>query len=343
MLEFKQILEKLIRGEDLGESESKFVMSTVLQGHLSRSEIAAWLTASIIKRETPAEICAYAQAMMETAKKIILDFDVMDTCGTGGDRSNLMNVSTLSALTLASLKIPVAKHGNHAISSKCGSADILRSLGYIIKEDPLQIRNEIKNNYFTFLYAPYFHSAVKHVATVRKELGIQTVFNILGPLCNPARASIQLMGVFSERLLETISQTLIKLKTKCALIFTSEDHLDELSPVAETKYYMIYEGEIIKGNISPPVNIQIDSLERLRVNSPEEALQMAQDTLRGTFTPGVKITALNAAAGAFIWELHQKTVTPENFQTYLEQKTEQLKKHIEDKKLLSVVESWKRN
>ena len=246
-------------------------------------------------------------------------------------------------MTLASLKIPVAKHGNHAVSSKCGSADILRSLGYTIKEDPSQIRSEIQNNCFTFLYAPYFHSAVKHAASVRKALGIKTIFNILGPLCNPARATVQLMGVFSEGLLETIARTLVKLDIKHALVFTSDDHLDELSPVAETKYYMIYEGQTIKGKIVPPVGVRLDSLDRLRVGSPEEARQMAQDTLKGTFTPGVKITALNAAAGAFIWDLHQRTVKPENFQEYLEQKTEQLKDHIENKNLLRVVKFWERN
>ena len=341
MLEFKHILAKLLAKENLHASESEFLMLEALRGNLSEAKTAAWLSASAAKGETPAEISAYAQAMRELGKRVILDPDTIDTCGTGGDQSNLINVSTLTAITLASLKIPVAKHGNHSVSSRCGSADILELLGYKMNEYPSEIKREIKNNYFTFLYAPYFHPAVRHVASVRKELGVRTIFNILGPLCNPSGANIQLMGVFSEKMLGIMSNTLIKLKTKCTLVFFSNDHLDEISPIEKTKYHLVHNSQMIEGEIFPPSGITIDSLDKLRAASQEEALLMAQETLRGTFIPGIEIVALNTAAGVFLWELNKKTVAPKDIQAYINEKYYELKKHIQKKRLLTVIKSWK--
>ena len=339
-MEFKHILEKLTTGKHLHSSEAKFIMYEALEGGLSEVETAAWLAASATKGETAIEISAYAQVMREKSKKVFLDSDVMDTCGTGGDNSNLMNVSTLTAMVLASLQIPVAKHGNRSVSSKCGSADILESLGYEIKKDSPDIKSEIENSYFTFLYAPHFHSAMKHVGAARKELGVRTVFNILGPLCNPAGASIHLMGVFSVDVLQTISNALVALETKCALVFSSEDHLDEISPVGKTKYHLIYNGKIIEGALSPSPNITMKSLEPLRVTSKEKALEIAKETLLGKFNPGVEIVALNAAAGVFLWELNKKTTKPESIQTYINNKFPALKKQIQEQSLLKVTKSW---
>ena len=316
-------------------------MLEALQGNLSEAKTAAWLAASAAKGETPTEISAYAQAMRKMAKKVTLDFNVIDTCGTGGDQSNLFNVSTLTAITLASLRIPVAKHGNRSVSSKCGSADLLELLGYKMSKDHLEIKHEIEDHHFAFLYAPYFHSAMKHVASVRKELGVRTIFNILGPLCNPSGCQIQLMGVFSEKMLGIMSHTLVKLKTKCALVFFSNDHLDEISPIEKTKYRLIHNNQITEGEISPPSEITIDSLDRLRVASQEEALRIAQETLEGTLIPGVEMVALNAAAGIFLWEVNKKTVDPKNIQSYISEKYRELKKHIQEKKLLPMIESWK--
>ena len=338
----KDTLTKLIQKTDLSGEEAKDMILQALEGKLSDALIAGWLTASAAKSETSEEIFSYAEVMREKAKRVFLDLDemdAMDTCGTGGDGSNLMNISTLTGITLASLKIPVAKHGNRSVSSKSGSADILEALGYTLDQTPEQVSKSVKKHSFGFMFAPNFHPAMKHVAPIRKELGIRTVFNILGPLCNPARVNVQLMGVFSQELLDIMSRALQKMQTKCACVFTSEDGLDEISPLAKTKYRIVYQDKISSGDLTPPSNMSIKSLDEIRVKSPEDALQKAKAALEGSFSAGAETLALNTVVGLFIWEVSQRKAQADELQNFVDHHWEKVKTHILEGKALPVIEN----
>ena len=340
----EDIVQKLQDSRDLTPEEAEYLMLEVLEGRVSQRLMKNWLTAGNAKPYTAMELASYARTIRSKAKTVSLDIDAMDTCGTGGDSSNLLNISTLVGIVLASLGVPIAKHGNRSVSSKFGSADLLEAFGYPLDETPKQTQDRIQNQFFGFMYAPNHHPAMKQVAPVRKELGVRTVFNILGPLCNPAMVRVQLMGVYSGNILNLAAKTLRELNVRHALVVSSKDGLDEISPLDETEYRLISDDQISSGLLrppDPPGGLALKSLDELRVSGPEDAHRKAEDTLKGTFQPGLEMLALNAAAGLFIWKLHKKEITSIEPQKFINKNFEMIKKQIQSKKAWELTKTWK--
>lgn len=297
-MEFKNLLEELLAARNLPDNEITWLISETMQGRLTPVQISAWLMALRMKGETPAEIAACAKTMRAMATPIRRDELpplFMDTCGTGGDRSHLINISTLVALTLAAQGIPVAKHGNRAVSSSSGSADVLESLGYPLEEDPQKITARLKAKNFAFFFAPLYHPAMKHAGPVRKELGVRTVFNVLGPLANPAAAPVQLMGVYAKELLVPMAEVLKLLGLKAALVVHSAEGLDEVSPLKPTDYALLYGGKIATGHYQPPKQSHLSNLDVLKADTKEKSLALFREVIDGKHAAGMWMTALNAA------------------------------------------------
>ncbi len=318
-LSYRQVLEKLLQKQNLSSPEALWLMEATMSGNLSQVQVAGWLCAARSKGETGDEIAAFAKIMREKAERPPgLKLPLVDTCGTGGDKSNLINVSTLSALVLAARGIPVAKHGNRAVSSAAGSADLLEHLGYPMDEKPEKTAERIRNKNFGFLFAPNFHPAMKYAGPVRKELGIRTVFNILGPLSNPASANVHLIGVFQESLLDTIAESLHKLGVDTALVVHSQEGLDEISPLHPTHYRLLHQGNISAGEIDPkPFKFTIHSLSQVQAGDRETAFEKAQRILAGKDRPGTELVSLNVVAAMYLWELHHGRAK-ESLQIYME-------------------------
>jgi len=297
-MEFKALLEDLLASKNLPDEKITWLISETMQGKLTPAQIAAWLMALRMKGETPAEIAACAKTMRAMATPINraeLPAVFIDTCGTGGDRSHLINISTLVALTLASLGVPVAKHGNRAVSSSSGSADVLEAVGYPLEEDPQLITDRLKKNNFAFFFAPLYHPAMKHAGPVRRELGVRTVFNVLGPLANPAAAPVQFMGVYSRELLVPMAEVLKLLGLTAALVVHSDEGLDEVSPVAATDYALLYKGEITTGRYTPQPQVHMHSLDAVKADTKEKSLAVFREVIEGKHAAGAWMTALNAA------------------------------------------------
>ena len=225
----KEAIIKLSKKEDLSYEMAQAVMDEIMSGEANDIQKSAYLTALAMKGETIDEITASAAGMREHCTRLLNDMDVLEIVGTGGDRSNSFNISTTSALVISAGGVPVAKHGNRAASSKCGAADVLEALGVNITVSPAQSAQMLKDINICFLFAQKYHTAMRYVANVRKELGIRTVFNILGPLSNPAGANMQVMGVYDEKLVEPLARVLSNLGVKNAMVvygnyaFTTED------------------------------------------------------------------------------------------------------------------------
>ena len=224
----KEAIIKVAKKEDLTYEESKAVMNEIMDGETSQVQTAAYLTALAMKGETIDEITGSAEGMRSHALQLKHDMDVLEIVGTGGDGSNSFNISTTASLVIAAGGVPVAKHGNRAASSKSGAADVLEALGVKITLTPEQSEKILEKIGICFLFAQTYHTAMKYVAPVRKELGIRTVFNILGPLTNPANANIQIMGVYSEELVEPMAQVLVKLGVKKGMVVYGTDSLDDI-------------------------------------------------------------------------------------------------------------------
>ncbi len=297
-MEFKNLLEELLAGKNLGKESITWLIAETMHGRLTQAQTAAWLIALRNKGETPEEIAACARTMRAMATPIRNDELpelFIDTCGTGGDRSHLINISTLVALTLAASGVPVAKHGNRAVSSASGSADVLEAIGYPLEEDPQAIAARLKRTNFAFFFAPLYHPAMKHAGPVRRELGVRTVFNILGPLANPAAAPVQLLGVYASELLVPMAETLRLLGLKAALVVHSEDGLDEISPLAPTAYALLHGGKVTTGVYTPPAQKYVTSLDSLRADTKEKSLADFRSVLSGKNAAGAYMTALNVA------------------------------------------------
>ena len=337
----EDIVQKLLDAKNLSPEEAEHLMLEVLEGRISQRLMKNWLTAGNAKPYTAMELASYARTIRSKAKTVSLDIDAMDTCGTGGDSSHLLNISTLAGIVLASLGVPIAKHGNRSVSSKFGSADLLEAFGYPLDETPKQIQDRIQSQFFGFMYAPNHHPAMKQVAPVRKELGVRTVFNILGPLCSPAMVRVQLMGVYSGKILDLVAKTLRELNVHRALVVSSKDGLDEISPVHETEYRLISEDHISSGLLRPPEELAVKSLDELRVSGPEDACRKAEATLKGSFQPGLEMLALNAAAGLFIWKLHKKEITSIEPQKFINENFKIMKKQIQSKKAWELTKTWR--
>jgi len=248
----RNILGKVVNGENLSEEEAMKVMDFIMEGRATSAQVAGLLAALKTKGETVDEITGFVRSMKNKAIKVDVDEEYcIDTCGTGGDGLSTFNISTASAFVVAAGGCKVAKHGNRSITSQCGSADVLEALGINIELNSYEVKECIKEVGIGFMFAPIFHSSMRYAAGPRRELGIRTVFNILGPLTNPAQVKGQILGVFAPELTEFMGHVLIRLGIERGLVVYGMDGMDEISPFTHTKVTEIRDGEIITYEISP--------------------------------------------------------------------------------------------
>ena len=300
----KEAIAKLVERENLASVEAEAVMQEIMTGEATPSQIGAFLTALRMKGETAEEIAGCAKIMRAHATYVVTKREqVVDTCGTGGDGVSTFNISTVVAFVLAGAGVNVAKHGNRSVSSQCGSADVLEALGVKIDLAPKAVGRCIDEIGIGFLFAPGLHPAMKYAMPTRRELGIRTVFNILGPLTNPASASIQLLGVYDPKLTETLAQVLKLLGTHRALVVHGADGLDELSTTGTNKVTQLKNGEITTYNLQPQeMGLPLAELAQLKGGLPEENAKVARALLQGEKGAMRDVVLLNAAAGLYVAE-----------------------------------------
>jgi anthranilate phosphoribosyltransferase len=294
----KAYLEKVMGGQDLSQSEMKAAMDLVMSGDATPAQIAAFLVALRIKGESVEEVAGGAASMREHAVQVDAGgLDVVDTCGTGGDGAHTFNISTAAAFVAAGAGIPIAKHGNKAISSNCGSADVLAALGVNIEASPDVVSECIRNVGIGFLFAPTMHPAMKHAGPVRRELGIRTVFNMLGPLTNPAGAKRQVIGVFDGDLTEVFANVLKALGAEAAFVVHGADGLDEITTTTTTRVSELRGGEVKTYDLDPlQVISRHASAEDLAGGDAEQNAALLRGVLGGDQSPRRDIVCLNAAA-----------------------------------------------
>lgn len=297
----KEAILKLTNKEDLTYDEALQVMNEIMSGEASEVQKSAYLTALAMKGETIEEITASAKEMRNHCVKFLNDMDVLEIVGTGGDKSNSFNISTTSSLVIAAAGVPVAKHGNRAASSKCGAADVLEALGVNITIPPARSAQILKDINICFLFAQNYHISMKHVGPIRKELGIRTIFNILGPLANPAGASLQVMGVYSEDLVEPMAQVLSNLGVKRGMVVYGQDCLDEISMSAPTTVCEFGNGGFKKYVIEPK-QFGFEKCEKtvLVGGDPADNAAITKAILEGEKGPRRNAVALNAGAALYI-------------------------------------------
>lgn len=297
-----QVLTGLMEGRDLSRDEARKFMNLVMSGNVPTVRLAGILTALRVKGETVPEITGFAEAMRENAVRISpRRSDLIDTCGTGGDGSGTFNISTATALLAAAMGIAVAKHGNRAVSSRSGSADVLEALGIRIDLTPDEAAAGIDEAGIGFLFAPNLHPAMKHAMPARRELGVRTVFNLLGPLTNPAGATRQLMGVYHRDLCEPVCRVLADLGSERAFVVHGEGGLDEVSPVGETLVASLENGEV-RTYLFHPGEAGIDpcQVDDLRGGSPEENAAIVRAIFDGAQGPQADAVLLNAGFAAVV-------------------------------------------
>ncbi len=294
-------LEKLSRREDLTASEGENILSFIMTGQATDAQIGAFLMALRMKGETPEEICGFARTMRRHCVPIeTKQADVVDTCGTGGDTLDTFNISTGAALVAAAAGVPIAKHGNRSVSSACGSADVLVALGVNIDLEAAVVGDCIDRIGIGFLFAPNLHPAMKYAIGPRREMGIRTVFNLLGPLTNPASARHQLLGVFAEDWVEPVAEALKGLGTQRALVVYGRDSLDELSTLGETAVAELARGEVRTYTLTPEdLGLARAKAEDIGGGTPEESAQMLTEVLQGR--PGLRYDIVVGNAGAAIY------------------------------------------
>ena len=298
----KEAIIKLSKKKDLTYKEAETVMNEIMSGEATPVQMSAYLTALSLKGETIDEITASAAGMRAHCVKLLHDMDVLEIVGTGGDGANSFNISTTSALVIAAGGVPVAKHGNRAASSKSGAADVLEALGVKITVSPEESARILKKINICFLFAQNYHFAMKYVAPIRKELGIRTVFNILGPLSNPAGANMELMGVYDETLVEPLAQVMAKLGVVKGMVVYGQDKLDEISMSAPTTVCEIRDGWFQSYQIRPEqFGYNSCAKEELAGGTPEENAQITRDILEGREKgPKRQAVCLNAGASLYI-------------------------------------------
>ena len=298
----EQILEKLKKKENLSFEESKSAFELLMTGKANEDQIYDFLTLLSNKGEVADEIAGGVYVLRDKSKRVSVS-DCIDTCGTGGDGMNTLNISTASALLLASMGTKVAKHGNKAVSSKCGSGDVLEALKIKIDLEPKDIENEINNNNFGFMFAPNYHSAMRFVGPVRKKIGKRTIFNMIGPLSNPALVTRQVIGVFDKKLLKIFAEGLKNLDIKFAWIVNSEDGLDEISPYAKTNIMQLRDGQISEISIDPKsLNVNAEKFENLIGDDAKFNAEKMINIFKGEDNDFSKAVCLNAAAGLIVGE-----------------------------------------
>ena len=297
----KEAIIKLSKKEDLTYEMAETVMDEIMSGEASPVQMSAYLTALAMKGETIDEITASAAGMRAHCIKLLHDMDVLEIVGTGGDGSNSFNISTTASLVIAAGGVPVAKHGNRAASSKSGAADVLEALGVNITIAPERSAEILKKSNICFLFAQNYHVAMKYVAPIRKELGIRTVFNILGPLSNPAGANMELMGVYDEELVEPLAQVMAKLGVDRGMVVYGQDSLDEISASAPTTVCEIDNGTFKNYVITPEeFGMERCTKEDLVGGTPQENAEITRAILNGEKGPKRNAVLLNAAAALYV-------------------------------------------
>ena len=300
----KIFIDKLKNKQDLSFAESKNAFEILMNGKASDDEIFDFLTLLSSKGESSDEIAGGVFVLRDKSKRVNVN-DCIDTCGTGGDGMNTLNISTASALLLSSMGIKVAKHGNKAVSSKCGSGDVLEALNIKIDLEPKDIEEQIKKNNFGFMFAPNYHSAMRFVGPTRKKIGKRTIFNMIGPLSSPALVDRQVIGVFDKKLLKIFANALNNLDIKFAWIVNSEDGLDEISPYSKTNVVQLKNGEISEILIDPiKLNIGANKFEDLLGDDAKFNANKMLDIFKGEDNDFSKAVCLNAAAGLIVSEKH---------------------------------------
>ncbi len=298
----EKFLEKLRKKQNLTFEDSKSAFELLMTGKASEDEIYDFLTLLSEKGEVSDEIAGGVYVLREKSKRVKVD-NCVDTCGTGGDGMNTLNISTASALLLASMGTKVAKHGNKAVSSKCGSGDVLEALKIKIDLEPTDIEKEINNNNFGFMFAPNYHSTMRFVGPVRKKIGKRTIFNMIGPLSNPALVERQVVGVFDKKLLKIFAKGLKNLNIKFAWIVNSEDGLDEISPYAKTNVIQLKDDQISEFLIDPKVlKVNADKFENLVGDDANFNANKMIEIFKGKDNDFSKAVCLNAAAGLIVSE-----------------------------------------
>jgi len=304
----KKFLKKLKNKQDLSFNESKAAFEMLMEGKASEDEIFDFLTLLSAKGEISDEVAGGVYVLREKSKRVNVQ-DCVDTCGTGGDGMNTLNISTASALLLASMDIKVAKHGNKAVSSKCGSGDVLEALNIKINLEPKDIEDQINKNNFGFMFAPNYHSAMRFVGPTRKKIGKRTIFNMIGPLSSPALVKRQVVGVFNKKLLKIFANALNNLNIKFAWIVNSEDGLDEISPYSKTNVIQLKDNKISEITIDPKeLNISAKKFENLLGDDAKFNANKMIDIFRGEDNDFSKAVCLNAAAGLIVVEKNSKFI-----------------------------------
>ena len=299
---FAELIEKLRGREDLTESEASAAMLEIMEGRAAPAQIAGFLVALSMKGERPAEIVGLARTMRTQAVQLSRAFtDVFDTCGTGGDRLHTFNVSSLAALTIAACGRRVAKHGGRSVSSSSGSADLFEALGVNVAASPAVVERCLSEVGIAFFFAPAFHPSMRYAGPTRRELGVRTAFNLLGPLTNPAHARRQIVGVSRPEYTDLLARALGQLGSERAWVVHGADGLDEISPTGYTKVVEYRDGRL---HTFHPTDLGIEptSIDLLRVSGPEESLEVARGVLAGSPGPSKDFVVANAAVGLFIGE-----------------------------------------
>ncbi len=296
---FKELLNRLVEGKNLREDEASEAMSSIMDGKALPTQIASFLTALRMKGETVQEITGFARAMRARTLPIRPTNGecVVDTCGTGGDGNNTFNISTAVAFVAAGSGLTVAKHGNRSVSSQCGSADVLEALGVNINLSPEKVQKCLEEIGVAFLFAPLFHPAMMHAIGPRREMGFRTVFNLLGPLTNPAGANVQVIGVYRKDLVGPIAEVLRNLGCKGALVVHGEDHCDEISITGKTFIVQLQRGRIESYEVEPEdIGLKRRTLEQIRGGGAQENTNILLEILEGVQGPRREVVLLNASA-----------------------------------------------
>ena len=301
-INIKEAIGKIVERHSLTEGEMENVMEEIMTGAATPAQVSSFITALRMKGESVAEITGAARVMRQKATRVEFDPEpegeiLVDTCGTGGDGSHTFNISTASALVVAASGLKVAKHGNRSVSSLCGSADVLKALGVNLELTPVQVADSIKQVGIGFLFAPLLHGAMKHAIGPRREIGIRTIFNVLGPLTNPAGANVQLLGVYERSLTKTLAAVLQGLGSRCAMVVHGAGGLDELS-LAGTNHIAWLKGDMISElNLKPAeAGLSEAPLTALRGGDPKENADLMRKLLAGEKGPRRDVVLLNSAA-----------------------------------------------
>ena len=296
-----EVLTHLLHGEDLDETTAERVMAALMRGDAEPAQVAGLLVALRAKGEAPTEIAGFVRAMLDAAEPLELEPDtvarLVDTCGTGGDGAQSFNISTATAFVVAACGVTVAKHGNRSVSSKCGSADVLEVLGVKLDTDPEIVEEAVQTIGIGFLFAPLYHSAMKYAAKPRKELGVRSIFNMLGPLTNPASANCQLLGVFAPELTEMFAHALQLLGTQSAMVVHGHDGLDEISVCAPTRVSELKDGRIRTFDIHPEQYFgTLADPAAMAGGAPEENAAIIRAVFSGEKGPRRDVVLINAGA-----------------------------------------------